>query len=141
MRSSYFSTVRVFARASIVHGECMRFVRCNSTKAGRQWSTPLARQLGEAIAVCLDTLFRFMCTSNLNTDNWPDFPGGIHATMPHISQWRVLHTKAQRTRSVWPEGRLYNVTGDISNVWRTTWHLVCCGMDGPREKKQWHRAY
>lgn len=53
--------------------------------------------------------------------------------MPHVSRRRILHFREEWHRSVRPERRLYNVTGDIADLWRARWDLDRGGMDGAEE--------
>lgn len=71
-------------------------IRWAST-AGRQWSTPLAKNIAEAIAVSrqfseCDT--RLIKSTNL--DYWTYFSRSLHAPMSHFSGRRLLHVSHSR---------------------------------------------
>lgn len=106
----------------------------------RKWSTPLAKQLFEAISV------RIQITNYMNqtdvVDNRPCSSGELHAHVLDGRSWRLLHRSHWRgTGSVWIKGRLCDITRDISDLWGTHWYLVSRGMDQPRSTQAGRAAH
>ena len=100
----------------------------------RQWSTPLAKQLSEAITVCL--LANEAILSNKLLGYGSDSLGILYADVFDLRSRRLLHFGATWPRSIRPKGRLYNVTRDIPDIWGADWHMVCYRMDGTGTQEQ-----
>ena len=98
-------------------------LRYSSTFA-RQWSTPLARTIAQAIEV---RSLAFNGTILTVLDYWTHLNSGVHAAMPYISRWRLLHDSQYGSRPVRSKRGFHYFPRNITDLWRAT-----RSMDGSR---------
>lgn len=115
-----------------LYGEISSNLRCSSSST-RLWSTPLAKNIAEAIAVSQSAT-----PSNhsliLILDHRPNLHSIVHAAMPHLPRRRLLHP---RQGPIWPKGRLHYLAGDLPGLWRASRHMDGRGMDGAGQDQPW----
>ena len=142
MRSRLIHSARCIARDSsglTCSGLRRAGARWSSSTAtsstGRQWSTPLAKTLGEAITVG-DTPATYGLQLILSTDHRSDPCSLVHAAMSGLGHGRLLHSRNAGSRSVRSEGRLCHLTRDISDLRRVGRAMGGCRMDGTGTKER-----
>lgn len=115
----------------------LRLQRCSSTFEKREWSTPLAKTIAEAIRVCITCLLlsteQVCLLAVCIPDHRPHLDRSVHAPMPHQPRGRILHDAPRRLR----EARgLHHVARDHAGVWRADWRLDGRGVDGAGAPEQ-----
>ena len=101
-----------------------------STSTGRQWSTPLAKTLHEAITVRCNISKMSISNAQIDLDHRSDTSSLVYATMPHFRSRRLLYIRSRTgTRSVRQEGRLCHITRDLTNLRRAHRAVVRRRMD------------
>lgn len=100
----------------------------------RQWSTPLAKRLFEAISVraSLADTTNFVHVLKPAKDNGTSAVGQLHENLFDWRFGRLLHgCHRSRPRPIWCQRGFRHVSRDLPNFRRAHWHLVCCRMDVP----------
>lgn len=119
---------QAIGRLGVRHG-----MRWSSSSGGRQWSTPLAKSLAEAITVrpfaCCKHVYEVLM---IPTDNRPHICSFVHAPMPHLTSWWLLHSSNLRPRPVRRKRRLYNVPRDKPSLWRIGRNMALHRVAGTR---------
>ena len=98
----------------------------------RQWSTPLAKSLAEAVAVCTSWLTYLLQLLTTIQDNRPYSRRCVHASMPHFCKRRILYKASRRSWSIWPKRRLCHIPRNFPGIRRASRSMGCCRMDVSR---------
>jgi hypothetical protein len=114
--------------------------RWSSTSASagseRQWSTPLAKTLAEAITVCSRCVYS-VSSLTVDLDYRSYICSGIHATMPYPPRRRLLHASDyKRTGPIRYKGRFRYIARDQSGVWGIGGDMAIRGMVGTRKERE-----
>lgn len=140
MRSSLSRTARQLSRnGSRLNVQCRRAAgaRWTSTESGgHKWSTPLAKQLAEAITVRLSKILQLMSADD-SIDHRSSPCRLVHATSPDLRPRRLLHRSLViRQRPIRCKRRLCDIARNQSNIWRAVGCLGRGRMDCPRQKER-----
>lgn len=118
--------------------------RWNSTFDKREWSTPLAKTLANAIrvrerlAANSPIPYPYILTRSghrAHTDR------SIYAPSPNLPRWRILHDTRGKPRGIRTERRLHHVSRDIAGLWGIGWHMDDYRMDCTGPEKEWSATY
>jgi hypothetical protein len=129
-----------------VWSSCQSYRRFTATAAKRdeerKWSTPLAKQLTEAINVSFASCSPYKYRLTRLPDHRTSTSSQLYAHVSYFRHWRLLHRcYSGRSRPVWQKGRFHYFARDFANIWRADWHLVRRGMDLSGPTKIRRRAH
>jgi hypothetical protein len=141
MRSIISFQARTCLRGAVNwrYGVPCKAVRWSSTES-RQWSTPLAKQLSEAITVQISTGTLLCTPANTLSGYRTNSSCFLHADVLNVRSGWILHVQARRTRSIRTKRRLYYISRDIADIWRAYWNMVRGRMDGSGQEEQGRTA-
>jgi hypothetical protein len=121
----------------VVPGSSLRW----SSSEARKWTTPLAKQLSEAITVWCSCVHPFdWIFLTIFTGYRSNSFGSIHADVLNIRPGWILYVRRGRTRPVRAKGRFHYIAGNFPDIWGAHWNMVPDRMDGTRTKESGCRA-
>lgn len=138
MKQNAFALLRRAAQYSRPRPNLCKSAPCAirwSSSGERQWSTPLAKSLAEAITVHISHTKSDKQRITL-IDDWAYLCRFIHAPMPYLPGWRILHATDDRSRPVRREGRFHHVSRNQPGIRRVSRYMAICGMAGARTERE-----